>query len=412
MRLCLAPAVLLAAIACAAPAFAGPAVEAGAPAPDQKNGDVDSDQNADARQQMLAKTRVRRIVDIRAMLIHVPNFDDAPTTDIPRSLSNTNTGGGAYTSNGGSHQGCCFPEYTEPDREEMISELTQLIKGTVGQPIDWEAGHSCSLQVVNGRLIIQAPKSHQDEIESLLTDLAEDRALMVAMQGTWYRVPKAVTDGLKGQTLLGAADGAAFRKTLDTQGKRLANLQTVCFNGQRTFSTALRESGFVSDSVPIQGALSVDPTLSVQLIGGKLDVEPVISHDRKSILLTLRSDLTRSPKAEQAAIPHGGCLATDIGTHTSKEDGSSTNTEGGGTTKKEGTYSTNSVQSKLAAASGAVPLDKVQQDGVSHRTSFQIPDGGTAVLTATCDAFPGFDPDKEDLIFVLRVDVQKTVKGK
>jgi len=63
------------------------------------------------------------------------------------------------------------------------------------------------------------------------------------------------------------------------------------FNGQRAYVVVARQIAFISDLEPVPDANGFDPTLSVTQSGVVLDVEGVVSADRRYVTLNLRPSL-------------------------------------------------------------------------------------------------------------------------
>ncbi|MCH8824091.1 MAG: hypothetical protein IH984_11350 [Planctomycetes bacterium] len=146
----------------------------------------------------LRRKTVTLVYDIRDLLFEVPYFDNAPDLDLNHALSQNSRGGGSGGGLGGgfngggngggnSGVGAIFsdPE-SDPDREsreDLIERIVSLIQTAV-DPDGWRdlGGDTGSIQELNGNLIItNTPQQHQ-EINGLLSQLREIRALQINVE--------------------------------------------------------------------------------------------------------------------------------------------------------------------------------------------------------------------------------------
>ncbi len=129
----------------------------------------------------LGKNTLIRSYDIRDLLVQAPNFEDAPEFDLSALLS-TEAGGGELFSD-------TSDEQIGLSREELIDQITQLIRDTV-QPDSWrEAGGLVgSMSELNGTLIVSQTSQAHREVLSLLGQLRETRALQINVEGRFLLV--------------------------------------------------------------------------------------------------------------------------------------------------------------------------------------------------------------------------------
>lgn len=325
----------------------------------------------------LSRTTDIRSYDIRDLLVQVPNFSDAPEFDLNAALSNTNTGGSTGIGGGGGGgrgggAGGLFATEAETTeelktRQELVDEITTLIRDTVGRLEDWEAagGSVSSMKELNGVLIVRTTPENHRQIASLLRQLRETRALQIAIETRFLFVDQNFLDELEvdldltydnptdnfgpvtvdqgsasivdrpttlltpGAFLPDTTSGLVPRSLnlgveyLDdlevnlvlnaTQASRRAFTLTAprvtLFNGQRGYVMVARQLSFVSDLEPIPDAAGFDPTISVTQEGVILDVEATVSADRRYVTLTVRPSLAQLRQTPPRSITIKGSVA-------------------------------------------------------------------------------------------------------
>ncbi len=300
-----------------------------------------------------------RVYDIRDLLVQVPNFTDAPEFDLTESLSNTNSGGGGGGGGGGGSGSSIFgdgeddtDEDEEVTRAELIEQITLLIEETVGTIEEWEDEES-TVRELNSNLIIKTTPDNHRQINSLLAQLRETRAIQISVEARFLLVDRNFLESVQVDfdvAWVGGQDddgggfqpinvnqtSAATRSNSATGGlagpvqdalsfepffsspalglgvsfiddlsvnllveATLANRNSISltaprvtfFNGQRAYVVVARQIAFVSDLEPIPDAIGFDVTVSVTQSGVVLDVEGTISADRRYVTLTLRPSL-------------------------------------------------------------------------------------------------------------------------
>jgi len=294
-----------------------------------------------------------RVYDIRDLLVQVPNFTDAPEFDLTESLSNTNSGGGGGGGGGGGDSIFGDDDSDDNDEEEitrseLIEQITLLIEETVGTIEEWEDEES-TVRELNSNLIIKTTPDNHRQINGLLAQLRETRAIQISVEARFLLVDRNFLESVAvdfdvawvgGQDddgggfqpinvnqnsagaggtglaapVLGALSfepffaepalglGVSFIDDLSVNllvEATLANRNSISltaprvtfFNGQRAYVVVSRQIAFVSDLEPIPDAIGFDVTVSVTQSGVVLDVEGTISADRRYVTLTLRPSL-------------------------------------------------------------------------------------------------------------------------
>ncbi|MEL7483008.1 MAG: hypothetical protein AAFN41_01520, partial [Planctomycetota bacterium] len=120
------------------------------------------------------------LYDIRDLLIEVPDYQDAPEIDLQSVLQNQGGGGGGQSPFGGDTQG---QDDEERDRQERIDQIIDIIQNNVDFE-GWQAngGDTGFVQELNGSLIIRnTPKNHR-EVQGLLSQIRQQRAMQINVE--------------------------------------------------------------------------------------------------------------------------------------------------------------------------------------------------------------------------------------
>jgi type II secretory pathway component GspD/PulD (secretin) len=154
----------------------------------------------------LRKRTVTVIYDIRDLLFEVPMFDNAPDFNINAAFSSggggsggggggRGGGGGGGTGGGGgggSGGGGLFGDAEDVDRKTR-EELVQQILDIITRNVDYDGwrdngGDTGQIQELNGNLIITNTVANHREIEGLLSQLREIRALQINVESRFLNV--------------------------------------------------------------------------------------------------------------------------------------------------------------------------------------------------------------------------------
>lgn len=150
----------------------------------------------------LARNVDTRTYDIRDLLLAIPDFDDAPTFDLSQATQQTQNQGGGNTTGGranNSSSGSLFSggqtgnesEKNTPTRDELVEQITSLIRETIGVGT-WkeDGGQLGSLRELGGQLIVtQTPEIHR-QITALLEKLREQRSIQVMIETRFLTVQR------------------------------------------------------------------------------------------------------------------------------------------------------------------------------------------------------------------------------
>jgi general secretion pathway protein D len=367
----------------------------------------------------LDKNTLTRVYDIRDLIIDVPDFTNAPDF----SLQSTTEQGQGGRGGGGGGGGRGLFENADQNREEqdegrtrqeMIDEITQLIRDTVA-PESWReaGGNSGSLRELQGQLIVTQTPENQRQLVNLLEQLRETRAIQVTVEArfltisrnfledigvdadfvfnirnngrrTWSPVAinqdasftEAPTTGVPGSIasnldLVSApALGMAVTYLDDfqvnlllraTQASRNSSIVTAprvtLFNGQRAYVLVATQRAYISDlNAQVGTGVGIfDPEISTVQSGVLLDVSATVSADRKYVTMTLRPQLAQLLQLAEFTFQVGG----------------------------GGTGGANPLDPFGNLFNTGVPTGVVQQPELQItevRTTVSVPDGGTLLL--------------------------------
>lgn len=114
---------------------------------------------------VLNRHRRTRIYDVRDLVAHVPDFDEAAEIDLDAALAQTGGDGGGGVL-------ICFPdEYSRPSAESRTDELVGLICATI-EPEQWThlGGDGATIRRHGGSIVIVAPDYIHRQIAGLTRD--------------------------------------------------------------------------------------------------------------------------------------------------------------------------------------------------------------------------------------------------
>ena len=373
----------------------------------------------------LATNTTTQTYDIRDLIINVPDFE-GPEFDLSSS-----SGGGGEGGGGGGGGASLFgdsgtgtsEEDEGPSREELVEQITTLIKTNISSD-SWQdnGGTVGTLSELNGTLIVTQTPENQERVAALLEKLREQRAIQVTVEARFLTVqrnyledigvdfdfafnttgrtddnltqvnignstadftgaPSTGVPGSIGETAVGLtanAPGGApitftflddFQVNLLVRATQAAQTTTsltaprlTLFNGQRAFIAVQTLRAYVSDLEPVvaDSAAAFDPEVETIPTGVSLDVQATVSADRKYVTLTLRPTL--SALLNIFTFTFGGQTTT-----TAAAGGD----PGGGTTIVTG-------DAAGSAGAGIVQLPETQVTQIA--TTVSVPDGGTLLL--------------------------------
>ncbi len=147
-------------------------------------------------EQALRKHTVTVVYDIRDLLFKVPYFGNAPELDLGSALSKAgdaarNASGGFSGGSGGGGAIFSDPADESPrlSREELVDQIVGIIQENI-DPEGWRelGGDTGTLQELNGNLIITNTVRNHRQIEGLLSQLREIRALQINVESRFLKV--------------------------------------------------------------------------------------------------------------------------------------------------------------------------------------------------------------------------------
>ncbi len=328
-----------------------------------------------ATQEFLAEKTIIRTYDIRDLIVLVPSFEDAPEFNLDTIASDAGSGGQNIFDSGDTDDEDQLP------RSELIIRIMDLIRNTVDRD-GWRAtgGINSSMEELSGTLIVNTTAENHKAIAALLSQLREQRALQISLDGRFLLVSQQFLEevgidfditireefgrvtspiGIGNNTanlataqptavgltpLAPAAFPAAFlsdtaggpisfiiddiqldlliRATQQDQRSLIVNTPRLTFfNGQRAYITVARQQAFVSDLEPVGSgdAIAFDPEIDVVSDGVVLDVEGTISADRRYVTLTVRPSLAQLQGMATFSISSSFAIDNDADTLTDED---------------------------------------------------------------------------------------------
>jgi len=127
------------------------------------------------------------IYDVNDLLYDIPDFEDVPALDLDQILNQSRQGGGG---GGGSiFSSEDVGDETGLDREEIVERLRDIISSNV-DPDGWidTGGDTGSITEINGNLIITNTARNHREIQGLLSQLREIRAIQISVEARFLQV--------------------------------------------------------------------------------------------------------------------------------------------------------------------------------------------------------------------------------
>ncbi|MEM9345357.1 MAG: hypothetical protein AAGB26_01945 [Planctomycetota bacterium] len=359
-----------------------------------------------------------RVFDIGGLLESVPNFTGQHLS-LDGTFSNTSSGGssagfsdsfGKGGAGGGLFGDDSDTEEDLPSRQELVSQITDLITATTGEKDDW-LDEIYTITEYKSNLIVRSTPEVGDEIAKLLERLSGMSGRMVSVEGQYFAVPRTFLDELDGKLVLDAegykALSAKLERGAQTNVRRISSGRTICFNAQRVYVYAASEQAILTDVEPIPDAFSIDPTLSTLHRGAVLDIKPTITLDGKQVSVALRSDVVDQSSLRQSGVPVGTPPAGSERVSTSGELEGEVELDDDETAPITGTVRGGGTKRAPGANRivGEAALDLPEQEILSLRTNVRIPDGGAVVLSGVSSQFLKIDADGMEVILVLRVRI-------
>ena len=314
---------------------------------------------------------VSRSYNLRGLMVLVPNFTNSPRMELNEGISNTNSGGGGDGSG-------LFSDDSDVrnvgSNQEFMDMIVELIQDATGSDPGYWLDEIFTVRSIQGMLVVRATPEVHEQIEDLLTQLDKSLALMLAVEAHYLVVPRSMIEDLEGGYILNKEQCDAFVQGLDNNNVRtLGSMRTVCHNGQRIFTFAGKNEGFISDVEPIPDTTSVDPTVSVARSGVTTDLVPTVAFDGEYIEVAVRSDMVHASEIETTPVP----VVSVAGAGAEVEN----------------------------AAVGEVEVGLVNQQLTRFRTNARVKNGGGVILTASTNVFDDIDADQFEVVLLVRTHI-------
>jgi len=368
-----------------------------------------------------------RVYDIRSMLVTAPDFNFASSLNLNNVLSNTNSGGSGGGGGGGGAGASIFGStetgVEELSRDEMIQQVNDQIRNSIGDPTEWESngGTLSSVHERNGILYVRTSPQNHKGIEAFLKGMDQRSSKMVSVECRIFQTTTEQIDNLaadnNGVLILDTKNTDAFLAQLK-QGagavKPLGAARTTAFNGQRVHVTAFNQESFLSDIQPIPDSPGADPTLSVSDAGSVVDVRPVIGYNGKSIVVTIRTSVVTERTIGTTHVPLLPVItnatitgASDGQDNSSDDDADAADTDADKKEMKKnkaggdkGRAGHEGAKGASGAAIALLEIGTPKQDLIEYRTTVRVGDGGAVVLTGASNLVKATAAGGEIVVFL------------
>ena len=235
----------------------------------------------------LNKTTDTRVYDIRDLLVQVPDFEPEPLA--PRTEGTIPE----------------QPEQEKPSHEELVGQLTNLIRETVGQHDEWAAngGDFSSIDELNGNLVVKTRLENHENIMGLLALLREARGPQISIEARFLLVTErfAEESGISRgfadlpedkriQFLDDLETNLIIRSTQDSSSTTIFTLPRMTLsNGQKAYVTTQQQSAYASGFKHIEdeNGAAYEPVINTINEGVLLQAKASVNADRRYVTMTL-----------------------------------------------------------------------------------------------------------------------------
>jgi type II secretory pathway component GspD/PulD (secretin)/tetratricopeptide (TPR) repeat protein len=141
-----------------------------------------------ATQKLIDQNSYPVVYDINDLLMEIPNFTDAPQTDLSKFNSWNQSTAYADRPWAFGDDDDDEPEH-DPDRERRVQQIIDLIQTTVA-PESWRdlGGTVGTIKEINGQLVVTENSAAHREISNLLGKLREQRAIQIGVEARFLTI--------------------------------------------------------------------------------------------------------------------------------------------------------------------------------------------------------------------------------
>lgn len=278
-----------------------------------------------------ARGMVERVYDVRHLIIHVPDFTNAPDFGLGEpgfARGESKDAPAADSTEGLAPAG---EEDPEPSRQEIVESVLNLIKQTIA-PDGWrEAGGAGQIREANGQLVVTNTPANHQAITRLLDDLRAAQAVQASIECRILTVdketarafteagPKAKIDVAGAATeppAGGGTDGVFLddRRVAEllraVQASRTSTVVTAprvtLFSGQRAYVMVANQRAYVAGLTMIapkapDSKAAFDPEIGIAESGVVLDCQATVRADRRSVVVAINPQVSELHSIE--AVP-------------------------------------------------------------------------------------------------------------
>ncbi len=243
--------------------------------------------------------------DWSARSLHLPDI-----LDLQRPYYDT-SGGGFGNLFGGNE-----PEESSIGWQEYVDIVQRAVNNEFDPRVaPWrdEGGPAAIEYMVFNRaqmlIVTQTPHGHE-RIEELLEALREDSEVggpMLTIHARWIEVDEVKAADLLGRDPKRPVPMQVSAADLEKAGGRTVyRAATTTFDRMKVFLAAGKLKTFLADAEPVlaEDAAGVDPTIGAMLVGALLEVHPMVSQRKDTVLLDYRSYVNHGGRIERRPLPH------------------------------------------------------------------------------------------------------------
>jgi beta-lactamase regulating signal transducer with metallopeptidase domain len=245
---------------------------------------------------------VTRTYDVSDLLIHIPDFTDAPDLGLVEP--------------GGIHRTTQPASRPTPEHDQLIAKLQRTIMDKV-EPRSWRdrGGLVGSMRALRDKeqLVITQTSANQDAIERLLNEMRAAHAVEITIEarfitgGAFDELAQITgNNNWKSKLDSGFPSEAQVKRLLawhqmNHKSTMITAPRLTLLNGQRAFVLVSRESAYVKDLKKVAGRageVAYDPVIGLVQSGILVDAQATTSTDHKFVTLTIRPQLATLEKFE------------------------------------------------------------------------------------------------------------------
>jgi beta-lactamase regulating signal transducer with metallopeptidase domain len=209
--------------------------------------------------------------------------------------------------------------FADASGEAMTRQIIQSIQEMV-DPESWSESGSGQITSREGTLIVRTTLANHDQILSLLSQLREQRALMLTYESRFLLAPEGVLHAIDLDLNLPSEDQSTVRGAYlnDMQVDRLVSSRdvariaaprTTTFNGQKAYVTIRNTTAYIAGYKPVADPngpvrqIRFEPEIKTISDGILVDIRGTISADHRVVDVAVEPALSRLHKIAEMPFP-------------------------------------------------------------------------------------------------------------